>query len=261
MRGSQAGRGEGEERMTNHLARLYAAAGALIAFFLLWVTIAAHPWAAAAPLTPQDPRLVALAQREKRLQKRAADVKRIVDRRWTIYERRSARREWQNSVALQRHLQQLEASQATAVRAARAATEQTAQARAYAASVVAWANQQLGITAASTVAATPAAAVATNAVAPVRSSKLPAPATSKAPAAAAASPTHAAPSTVAAPSPTPTPAVAPAAPAAAKAAAPAPAPVKAAPAPAPAPAPVAAAPPPVQVVALPPVTTTKVSKK
>ena len=77
-----------------------------------------HPWATTEQVTPQDPRLVALAQREKKLQRRAAEVKRVVDRRWAVYERRSARRQWQNAVALQRHMQQLEASQAAAVRAA-----------------------------------------------------------------------------------------------------------------------------------------------
>ena len=53
--------------------------------------------------------------------KRAVVVNRVVARRWAIYERRSARRQWQNAVALQRHLQELEASQAAAVRAAQAA--------------------------------------------------------------------------------------------------------------------------------------------
>ncbi len=234
--------------MTNHLARLYAASGTLIAFFLLWMTIAAHPWAAAEPVTPQDPRLVALAQREKRLQKRAADVKRIVDRRWAIYERRVAKREWKNSVALQQHLKQLESSQAAALRAARAASAQTAEARAYAASVVAWANQQLQSATASTAASARTLPGAVKATAPKSTSSAPpAPAASrtKAPAATATAPAPAPPSNVA----------------------PAPPPAEAAPttmptpAPAPAPAPVAAAPPPVQIVTLPPVTKTKVSKK
>ena len=136
--------------MTNHLVRLYTAAGAIVTFFLLWATIAAHPWATTHEVTPQDPRLVALAQREKRLQKRAAGVKRIVDRRWAVYERRSARREWQNSVALQRHLQQLEASQARPSAPLRPRSPRPAQARAYAASVVAWANQQLQATGSTT---------------------------------------------------------------------------------------------------------------
>ena len=95
--------------MTNHVARLYTTAGAIVVFFLLWATIAAHPWATTEQVTQQDPRLAALALREKRLQKRAAEVKRVVDHRWAVYEKRSARRRWQNAVALQRHLQQLEA--------------------------------------------------------------------------------------------------------------------------------------------------------
>ncbi len=149
--------------MTNHLVRLYIAAAAIVVFFLLWATVAAHPWATTEQLTPQDPRLVALAHREKKLQKRAAEVKRIVDRRWAAYERRAARRQWQNAVALQRHIQQLEASQAAAVRAAQAAVVQTAQARAYAASVVTWANQQLQAAGSTTtVASTAAPAAAAN---------------------------------------------------------------------------------------------------
>ena len=64
--------------MTNHIVRLYTAAGAIVIFFLLWATIAAHPWATTEQVTPQDPRLVALAQREKSLRKRAAGVNRVV---------------------------------------------------------------------------------------------------------------------------------------------------------------------------------------
>ena len=232
--------------MTNHLVRLYTAAGTIITFFLLWATIAAHPWETTTQVTPQDPRLVALAQREKRLQKRAATVKRIVDHRWAVYERRAARREWQNSVALQRHLQQLEASQAAAVRSAQAAVAQTAQARAYAASVVAWANQQLQAAAstaavASTAAPGPAPTPATTgrSAAPVSGrSSVVAPATPP----ASGAPTTPAPST-----PAPAPTAPPPAAVAESATAPAPSP--------------ATSPPPVQVVTLPPVTSTKVSKK
>jgi len=160
--------------MTNHLVRLYTAAVTIVAFFLLWATIAAHPWATTEPVTPQDPRLVALAQREKRLQKRAAGVKRIVDHRWVVYEKRAARREWQNSVALQRHLRQLEASQAAAVRSAQAAVGQTAQARAYAASVVVWANQQLQAAGSTTTVAAAAAPATATTTATTRRSGAPA---------------------------------------------------------------------------------------
>ena len=239
--------------MTNHLVRLYTAAAAIVVFFLLWATIAAHPWATTEQVTPQDPRLVALAHREKKLQKRAAEVNRIVGRRWAVYERRSARRQWQNAVALQRHMRELEASQAAAVRAAQAAVAQTAQARAYAASVVTWANQQLRAVAATTTpAAAPKVATTPQSSAPSTGSTAIAPAAPGTPKAPAAPGAPKAPAAPAAPAQAAPPAAA-AAPAAAVSPAPA-----AAPAPAPAPT---AAPAPVQVVALPPVTTTKVSKK
>lgn len=67
--------------MTNHVVRLYAAAGALATFFLAWAGIAARPWVE----QPRDPRLAALAQREQRLQLDAALVQRVVDRRWAVY--------------------------------------------------------------------------------------------------------------------------------------------------------------------------------
>ena len=34
--------------MSNHLVRLYVFAAAILAFFVLWATVAAHPWAARA---------------------------------------------------------------------------------------------------------------------------------------------------------------------------------------------------------------------
>jgi hypothetical protein len=67
--------------MTNHVARLYATAAALVAFFLAWAGIAARPWAA----QPPDPRVAALNRREQRLQRDARLVQQIVDRRWATY--------------------------------------------------------------------------------------------------------------------------------------------------------------------------------
>jgi hypothetical protein len=63
--------------MTNHTARLYAAAIALLAFFVLWAAIAAHPWRTAAA----DPRLMSLRQREQILQREATLVRQIVAQR------------------------------------------------------------------------------------------------------------------------------------------------------------------------------------
>jgi hypothetical protein len=67
--------------MTNHVARLYATAAALAAFFLAWAGISARPWADTAP----DPRLAALHQRELRLHGDARLVRQVVDRRWAAY--------------------------------------------------------------------------------------------------------------------------------------------------------------------------------
>ncbi len=238
--------------MANHVVRLYTAVAAIITFFLLWATIAAHPWATTEQVTPQDPRLVALALREKSLRKRAVVVNRVVARRWATYERLSARRQWQNATALQRHVQELEASQAAAVRTAQRAIAETAQARAYAASVVAWANQQLQASGAiatttSTAAVTSASVPAPTGAGSPTASRPAGTAPTGAPSAKAPTPAPAAPSLSAstpAPPAAPAPAIAPP-PAAAPPAAPPP----------------AAAPAPVQVVSLPPVTTTKPSKK
>jgi hypothetical protein len=68
--------------MTSHVGRLYATAGALLAFFVMWATIAAHPWASPAAI---DPRLVALAQRERHLRADAALVRKVVQRRDAAY--------------------------------------------------------------------------------------------------------------------------------------------------------------------------------
>lgn len=48
--------------MTDHVARLYALAGSLLALFLAWLGIAAQPWHAAEP-DPQPPALAALERR------------------------------------------------------------------------------------------------------------------------------------------------------------------------------------------------------
>jgi hypothetical protein len=63
--------------MTSHTGRLYAAAAGLLTFFVLWAGIAAHPWRSSAA----DPRLAALAQRERLLRREAVLVRQIVDQR------------------------------------------------------------------------------------------------------------------------------------------------------------------------------------
>jgi hypothetical protein len=73
--------------MTSRVARLYAAAGAVAAFSVAGAGIAARPWTTPAP----DPRLVALEQREQRLQRDALLVQQVVDRRWDAYRTALAR--------------------------------------------------------------------------------------------------------------------------------------------------------------------------
>jgi hypothetical protein len=76
--------------VTSHVGRLHAFAAALLAFFVLWALIAAHPWTSAA--ASRDPRLAALAERERRLQADATLVQKIVDRRFAAYRAALARR-------------------------------------------------------------------------------------------------------------------------------------------------------------------------
>jgi hypothetical protein len=67
--------------MTSHHGRLYALALALVAFFLAWAVVAAHPWATAGA----DPRLRTLAIRQAQLQREAKVVQKVVAERWAHY--------------------------------------------------------------------------------------------------------------------------------------------------------------------------------
>ena len=96
--------------MTSHTGRLYALAGSLFAFFVLWAAIAAHPFAATTGVG--DPRLVALAQRERRLRTDAVRVQAIVDRRLAAHRAALAKRRAEIAAA------QLAASRPVTVQAA-----------------------------------------------------------------------------------------------------------------------------------------------
>jgi hypothetical protein len=67
--------------MTNHHARLYGLALALVVFFLGWAVVAAHPWATQAT----DPRLKTLGKREAELRHDAQAVRKVVAARWAHY--------------------------------------------------------------------------------------------------------------------------------------------------------------------------------
>jgi hypothetical protein len=85
--------------MTSHLARLYALAGAVLVFFVTWVSVAAHPWQQTPRAEVADPRITALNVREKQLRAKSARVHRVVDRRWAHYRRALARRKTEIAAA------------------------------------------------------------------------------------------------------------------------------------------------------------------
>lgn len=106
--------------MTNHAGRLYSLALALLVFFVLWVGIAAHPWAA--PVT--DPRIAALASREQQLRHDSVLVKKIVAARWAVYRVQLAERHRAIATA-ERRQRQLNAAGAAAVQMPVAASGST----------------------------------------------------------------------------------------------------------------------------------------
>jgi hypothetical protein len=101
--------------MTSNVGRLYALALALVVFFLTWTTVAERPWSARTRRA--DPRTVALAAHERRLQHESIVVARIVKRRWAVYRVQLRRRERQIAAAKQ--------AEAAAARQAQLATSVT----------------------------------------------------------------------------------------------------------------------------------------
>jgi hypothetical protein len=78
--------------MTNHVARLYALAGAILVFLVAWAAAAAHPWQQTQRVEATDPRVAALALREKHLRRESVRVQETVDRRWAHYRHALAKR-------------------------------------------------------------------------------------------------------------------------------------------------------------------------
>ena len=117
------------------VARVYVAAASLLAFFVLWATIAARPWAAAAARPSVDPRLTALAKRQQQLRHEAAEVQRLVAYRWRVYRHRLRAREQEIAAVRREHERELAAARAAAARIA--AAEAVAAARAATAAPVA----------------------------------------------------------------------------------------------------------------------------
>lgn len=96
--------------MTRHIARAYAAAGAVLVLFLAWAVIAANPWSTAAATV--DPRVAALHARELKVRHDAVVVQRVVRHRWAVYRVRLARRHTEIAVAAKAHQRQVASAQA-----------------------------------------------------------------------------------------------------------------------------------------------------
>jgi len=78
--------------MTDHVARLYATALAIVVFFLSWAGVAAHPWGHETE-AKADPRIAQLDRRAEKLRQRQARVQRRLDRRFAAYRVALARRQ------------------------------------------------------------------------------------------------------------------------------------------------------------------------
>jgi hypothetical protein len=116
--------------MTARARRLSFTLATVAAFLALWVAIASHPWTG--PTTrPVDPRLTALAARERRLQHEAGQVRQLLAKRWSVYDSHLRRRTRQIALARASYRRQLAAArlrqqQNAAALAARAASKQAA---------------------------------------------------------------------------------------------------------------------------------------
>ena len=116
--------------MTARARRLSFTLATVAAFLILWVAIASHPWTGPAR-RPVDPRLTALAARERRLQHEAGQVKQLLAKRWSVYDSRLRRRTRQIALARARYRRKLAVArvrrqQNAAALAARAASERAA---------------------------------------------------------------------------------------------------------------------------------------
>jgi hypothetical protein len=98
--------------MTNHTARLYAFAVALLILFLTWAVVAAKPWARTKAAA--DPRVKALIVRQHRLRRETVVVRRLVALRWQRYRVRLRVRRIAIAAAVKKHQQALAAAQLAA---------------------------------------------------------------------------------------------------------------------------------------------------
>ena len=98
--------------MTDRFTRLSTLVVAVLVFVVAWAAVAAKPWATAKP----DPRLAALAQRERLLRADAKRVRQIVAKRSAAYQSALAQRQSRLAAASARVLAAAPPSAAPAVR-------------------------------------------------------------------------------------------------------------------------------------------------
>lgn len=98
--------------MTNHVGRLYALAAAILVLFVAWAVVATHPWQTQSHRAAVDPRIHALAIRERRIRHESLQVKRIVARRWRHYRVALAKRKHEIAAVQKKHRDALAAAAA-----------------------------------------------------------------------------------------------------------------------------------------------------
>jgi hypothetical protein len=98
--------------MTDHIARLYALAAAVVVLFLAWAVVAAHPWQTQTSPATADPRVKALVSREHRIRHESLVVRRVVARRWRHYRIELRQRRHQITATRKRHQNALAAAAA-----------------------------------------------------------------------------------------------------------------------------------------------------
>jgi hypothetical protein len=64
--------------MTDHVARLYVLAVAVLIFFVAWAAVAARPWAPTTSAAAPDPRIQALIVKQQRVRAEALAVQRVL---------------------------------------------------------------------------------------------------------------------------------------------------------------------------------------
>ena len=98
--------------MTSHVGRLYVLAASILILFVAWAVVATHPWQTQTHRATVDPRIRALAIRERQIRPQSFLVKRIVARRWHHYRVALAARKREIAAVQKKHRDALAAAAA-----------------------------------------------------------------------------------------------------------------------------------------------------